>query len=160
MLKRLMFLGLCLSSLYVQCSPELKQAIEELDVEAVVKILDENPKALTANELNLYNSQLKGEIGDAAFDALKKTSVGMLAGFLSGFYVFEGRSWARDFVRSRFWDRGDRAARLLDDDGRMVAFAGTMTAMVIGAYASSFFWRNFDAKKAQTISDLLMKVRR
>ncbi len=160
MLKRLVVVGVCLSSLYIQCSSELKQAIDKLDVEAVVKILDANPKALTDNELNLYNSQLKGEIGDAAFDALRKTSVGALAGFLAGFYVFEGRSWARDFVRSRFWDRGDRAARLLDDDGRMVAFAGTMTAMVIGAYASSFFWRKFDTKKAQTISDLLIKGRR
>ncbi len=162
MLKKLVIIGMCLGSLSIEGTSDLKKAVDNLDVEAVVKILDESPSSLTDNEIIRSVSELTSAIEDVRTNRLMNVSFGALIGFLAGFYVFEGRGWARDFVRSRFWAREDRATvpGLLNNDGRVVAVFSTLTAMVIGAYGSSYFWPKYDIKKALTILDLLPKYRR
>ncbi len=84
MLKKALLIILCISSSFILCSTDLENALEELNVERVSKILEESPQALTEFQAIKLAGQLSTRMCDARVNRDTKLFLGICGGFIAG----------------------------------------------------------------------------
>ncbi len=148
MLKKLVFIAVCLSSFSfsINCTSGLKKAVDNLDVEEVVRIIDSNPQELTDNELIWHITELKAKIEKSSFVDFTKLLIGTIAGWTAGIFV------GRHFFGNQEPPFSDGTL----SKPRVAKFLTAAAGLFIGCTAATAFLNASQRSKAQVILYLLL----
>ncbi len=137
MLKKILFVGICLTHSYLLCSDELKKAIEGLDVDATVSLLES--KKCSEPQIVSALIELSSHIRNHRTASNDKESLGFITGLLGGMV---GAMAALEFSRRRD----------LGEVGCFTLFLGSLLGgPLVGSFLGNFLVKPFHYKKARII---------
>lgn len=145
MVKKFILVSMCLSSLAIHSSPLLKNAVETLDVDEAVRVLDS--EKVSDNELICHIEALRLRLSNAELGNLVKLCLGMIGGTFAGIAI--GQLCWKKYTQPNAYE-------LLDPKAGVDYRAGGATVgMILGTVASVYFFRTAERNKARIILHLL-----
>lgn len=143
MLKNFVFMGICFMSIILCASPEFNNAIDDLDVDEVVRILEHHTP--TNNELICHIEALRAK--NASYE--QKEALGWLGGLIGGALL-------GSYLGGVFWEKiADPAEQKWLRNGELHRLVGLCIGAMLGNWGATGY-NAAERAKIKTILHLLI----